>query len=94
MEIYPSKTKLMLNDDNFQPNIFIQDEIIETVESFKYLGSILNESGSRKESMSKAAQASQACSNLRIIWNDRDIRLKYKLKLMDSLVNSIFRYAC
>ena len=94
MEINPSKTKLMLNDDNCQPNIDIHGEIIETVKSFKYLGSIINENGSRKEILSRAAQASQAYSNLKIIWNDKDIRLKYKLKLMDSLVNSIFLYAC
>ena len=48
MEINPSKTKIMLNDDNYQPNIVIKDKIIETVKSFKYLGSIINESGSRK----------------------------------------------
>ena len=94
MEINPSKTKLMLNDDNCQPNIDIHGEIIETVKSFKYLGSIINENGSRKEILSRAAQVSQAYSNLKIIWNDKDIRLKYKLKLMDSLVNSIFLYAC
>ena len=94
MEINPSKTKLMLNDDNCQPNIDIHGEIIETVKSFKYLGSIINENGSRKEILSRAAQASQAYSNLKIIWNDKDIRLNYKLKLMDSLVNSIFLYAC
>ena len=59
MEINPSKTKLMLNDDNCQPNIDIHGEIIETVKSFKYLGSIINENGSRKEILSRAAQASQ-----------------------------------
>ena len=73
MEINPSKTKLMLNDENFQPNIDIHGEIIETVKSFKYLGSIINENGSRKEILSRAAQASQAYSNLKIIWNDKDI---------------------
>ena len=72
MEINPSKTKLMLNDDNCQPNIVIRGEIIETVESFIYLESIINESGSIKEILSRAAQASQACSNLKIIWNDKD----------------------
>ena len=44
MEINPSKAKLMLNDNNCQPNIVIQGEIIKTVKSFKYLGSIINES--------------------------------------------------
>ena len=94
MEINPSKTKIMLNDDNCQPNIVIQGKIIETVKSFKYLGSIINESRSRKEIFSRAARTIQACSNLKIIWNDKDIRLRYKLKLIESLVNSIFLYLC
>ena len=81
MTINPSKTKLMLNDDNCQPNIAIQGEIIETVKSFKYLGSIINESGSRREILSRVAQTSQACSILKIIWTKRNI-------------NSIFLYVC
>ena len=81
MEINHSKTKLMLNDDKCQPNIVIQGEIIETVKSFKNIGSIIIENGPRKEILPRAAQASQAYSNLKIIWNDKDIRLKYTLKL-------------
>ena len=38
MEINPTKTKLMLNDNTCNPNIIIQNEHIETVNHFKYLG--------------------------------------------------------
>ena len=48
MEINPTKTKLMLNDNTCNPNIIIQNEHIETVNHFKYLGSIIDEQGSRK----------------------------------------------
>ena len=55
MEINPTKTKLMLNDNTCNPNIIIQIEYIETVNvnlkkwyHFKYLGSIIDEQGSRK----------------------------------------------
>ena len=37
MEINPTKTKLMLNDNTCNPNIIIQNEHIETVNHLKYL---------------------------------------------------------
>ena len=48
MEINPTKTKLMLNDNTCNPNVIIQNEHIEIVNHFKYLGSIIDEQGSRK----------------------------------------------
>ena len=84
----------MLNDNTCNPNIIIQNENIKTVNHFKYLGSIIDEQGSRKEILARAAQVNQVCSNLKVIWNDRHIRLGYKLRLMNSLVTSIFLYAC
>ena len=43
MEINPTKTKLMLNDNTCNPNIIIQNEHIDTVNHFKYIGSIIDE---------------------------------------------------
>ena len=70
MEINPTKTKLILNNNTCNPNIIIQIEHIETVNHFKYLGSIIDEQGSRKEILARAAQANQVCSNLKVIWID------------------------
>ena len=42
MEINPTKTKLMLNDNTCNPNIIIQNEHIETFNHFKFLGSIID----------------------------------------------------
>ena len=44
--------------------------------------------------LSRAAKANQVCRNLNIIWNDKHIRLGYNLRLMNSLVTSIFIYEC
>ena len=43
MEINPTKTKLMLNEYTCNPRITIQNELIEIVNHFKYLGSIIDE---------------------------------------------------
>ena len=61
-----------------------QNEQIEIVNHFNYLGSIIDEHGSKKEILARAEQANQVCSNLKVIWNDKHIRLRYKLRLMNS----------
>ena len=75
MEINPTKTKFMLNDNTCNQNIIIQNEHIETGNHFKYLGSIIDEQGSRKEILARTSQVNQVCSNLKVIWNDKHIRL-------------------
>ena len=42
MEIKLTKTKLMLHDNTCNPNIIILNEHIETVNYFKYIGSIID----------------------------------------------------
>ena len=50
-----------------------------------------NLEGSRREVLSRAAQTMAA---LKIIWKDKNIRIKHKIRLMRSLVITIFLYAC
>ena len=85
MEINPTKTKLMLNDNTCNPRITIQNEQIEIVNHLKCLGSINDDKCSKKEILARIGQANQVCSNLKIIWNDKLIILDYKSRLMNSL---------
>ena len=64
-----------------------------TVTSFKYLGAVVSDDGSKPEVLSRIAQATAALTKLRPIWRD-NISLGSKVKLMRSLVISIFLYAC
>ena len=59
--------------------------------SFKYL---ISDDGSKPEVLSRIAQATAALTKLRPIWRDNNISLGSKVKLMHSLVISIFLYAC
>ena len=61
---------------------------------FKYLGSVISYEGSKREILSRIAQATAALTRLKPIWNDRSISLSSKTRLMRSLVTSIFLYAC
>ena len=50
--------------------------------------------GSKLETLSGIAQATAALTRLKPVWNDRSISLSSKVRLMRSLVTSIFLYAC
>ena len=64
------------------------------VQSFKYLGAIISDLGSKPEILSRTAQKTAALSKLKTIWNERNISLSSKIRLEHSLVLSIFLYAC
>ena len=67
---------------------------LETDTSFKYLGSIITDEGSKPEILSRIAQTTTALTRLKPVWNDRSISLSSKIRLVRSLVTSIFLYAC
>ena len=65
-----------------------------TVTSFKYLGSVITDEGSKLEILSRIAQTTAALTRLKPVSNDRSISLCSNIQLMRSLVTSIFLYAC
>ena len=95
MEISAEKTKLMTNSVNgIQREIKVKGQKLGTVTSFKYLGAVVSDDGSKPEVLSRIAQATAALTKLKPIWRDNNISLGSKVKLMRSLVISIFLYAC
>ena len=95
MEISAEKTKLMTNSANgIQREIKVKGQKLGTVTSFKYLGAVVSDDGSKPEVLSRIAQATAALTKLKPIWRDNKISLGSKVKLMRSLVISIFLYAC
>ena len=64
-----------------------------TVRNFKYLGADVSDDGSKSEVLSRIAQATTALTKLKPIWGDNKISLGSKVKLMRSLIISIFLYA-
>ena len=48
---------------------------LETVTSFKYLGSVVSDEGSKPEILSRIAQTAAALTRLKPVWNDRSISL-------------------
>ena len=95
MEISAEKTKLMTNNTSgINAEIKVNGQKLETVTSFKYLGSVIPDEGSKPEILSRIAQTTAALTRLKPVWNDRSISFSAKIRPMCSLVTSIFLYAC
>ena len=94
MEISAEKTKLTNNTSGINTEIKENGQEHETVTSFKCLGSVITDEGSKPEILSRIAQTTVALTRLKPVWKDRSISLSSKTQLMRSLVTSIFLYAC
>ena len=95
MEISAERTKLMTNNTSGNnTEIKVSEQKLETVTSFKYLGSVITDEGSKPEILSRMAQTTTALTRLKLVWKDRNISLSSKIRLMHSLVTTIFLYAC
>ena len=95
IKISVEKTKLMINSaSGIQREIKVKGQRSGTVTSFKYRGAVVLYDDSKPEVLSRTAQATAALTKLKPIWRDNNITLGSKVKLMHSLVISIFLYAC
>ena len=95
MEISAEKTRLMTNSANdIQREVKVKGQKLGTVTSFKYLGAVVSDDGSKPEVLSRIAQATAVVTKLKPIWRDNNISPGSKVKLIRSLVISIFLYAC
>ena len=85
----------MTNSANgIQRAIKVKGQKLGTVTSFKYLGAVISDDDSKPEVFSRIEQTTAALTKLKPIWGDNNISLGSKVKLMRSLVISIFLYAC
>ena len=69
-------------------------DLLETVTNFKYMDSFISDEDSKTEILSRIAQTTAALTRLKPVWSDRSISLSSKIRLMRSLITSIFLYAC
>ena len=80
MEISAEKTKLMTNTTSgINTEIKVNGQKLETVTSFKYLGSVITDEGSKPEILSRIAQTTAALTRLKSVWIDKSISLSSKI---------------
>ena len=93
MQISAEKTKLMTNNNGISSTIKVSGQKLETVQSFKYLGAIVTDDDPvLKYSLGSPRQ--QEHLQTLVIWNDKNIALNTKIRLLRSLIMSIFLYTC
>jgi len=86
-----SKTKVM-STSNLQ-NFNLEDENIEVINNFNYLGAEITQLGICSQAIDKRlALARSAMMNMRTIWKDRNITLNTKIKLVKALVFPVALY--
>ena len=93
MQISAEKTQLMTNNTNGIITGITIDKKLDTVRSFKYLGAIVSDEGSKPEVLYRIAQTTAAVTKLKVIWNDKNIAISFKIRLTRSLSMSILLYA-
>ena len=96
MEISAEKTKIMTNSqaNGLSNDITINGSVLQCVDQFIYLGAIVSDSGSKSEILSRIAKAQSSLSKLKVVWNDKSISLQSKIRLLRTIVISVFLYAC
>ena len=82
------------NTSGINTEIKVNGQKLETVTSFKCLGSVVTDEGSKPEILSTKAQTTAALTRLKPVWNDMSISLSSKTWLVRSIVTSIFLSAC
>ena len=76
-------------------NVIIEDESIQEVEKFVYLGCEVRKDGDiRKEVGITIDKAGAAFKNMERVWNKNGVCLRTKLKLFNSIVLSVLLYGC
>lgn len=82
------------NSIGFTLDFKVSRQTFDTVSSFKYLGSIVSNEGSKQEDLSRIAQTTCALTQLKSLWTDRNFSLGSKVRLLHSSVISVFLYGC
>ena len=79
IEIGTEKPKLMTNNTSgINKEIKVNGPRLETVTSFKYLGSVVFDENSKPEILSRLAQTTAAFTRLKPVWNDKSIFFQFQ----------------
>ena len=93
LNIHREKTKIMrINTNNKEP-ILLGNEPLQDVETFTYLGSIINRKGGTEEDIKTRIQKARgAFITLKNIWKTGQIKTKTKIRIFNSNVKSVLLY--
>ena len=95
LQIHPAKSKVLRICTQPKVRIKVEEQELEEVESFCYLGSIIDkQGGTAAEVKARIGKAQATFTSLNKFWKTKDISLHTKLRIFNSNVKSILLYGC
>ena len=95
LKINLKKSKIMRINARNDQRIKVNDEQVDDVEEFLYLGALLDkEDGATKDIQQRLSKARQTFYSLRRIWNSSEISRKTKIQLFKTIVRAVFMHGC
>ena len=94
LEINVNKTKVMASNGT-TCNVYIQNELLQQVDKFPYLGSIITEDANCEADIRARLNKGQAIiSSLKKIWKSHGISIATKVRLLKALAWPVAMYGC
>ena len=85
----------MANSDNdIHRKIKVKGQKLSTTTSFKFLGAVVSDDVSKPKVLLRIAQTNTVLTKLVLVWCANSMTIGSKVKIMRSLVFSVFLYAC
>ena len=95
LQINQKKTKVMCMNLKERPQIKIDEEELEVVTDFTYLGSNISvENSVQKYISARISKARNSYCSLRNIWKSNVYSIKTKVRLFNSSIISVLLYGC
>jgi hypothetical protein len=95
LSINISKTKEIRANVRNNTEIKLQDKVVERVDRFTYLGSVVTKNGGTEEDvLNRISKANTAFVQLYSIWKNKQITQRTKLRIFETNVKAILLYGC
>lgn len=97
MQISAEKSQILVTGctDTQDANITLGNTQLKQVSAFKYLGAMItSDTRCMTELKCRIAAALSAMTKLQVVWKDKNIHLKSKIRLLRAVVISVLLYAC
>ena len=95
LKINVKKTKSLRLNHTSEATFTIQQDTIEEVQDFTYLGSTVSiEGGTNQDICIRIGKAAGVFNTLRPIWQSTKLSLNTKLRIYNSNVKSVLLYSC
>ena len=95
MNVRKTKTMVVTKTENILANIEVENEILEQVDIFKYLGQLITpDAKNEKEVRARIAMAKGRFEKMSKLFESKQLSTKLKLRMINCYIYSILLYGC